>query len=111
MRGRRRGGHPSFGLLLGSVPGDRLAQKLVLVLRGTPAAVDVERDSVVRGVRRGPAQGRAQVWIEVRHGRNRVVEDGHAVGYDTVGLADPAAALTATSLRGRRGRGRRGGRR
>ena len=62
--------------------------------RGTPAAVDVELDSVVRGSRRGLAEGLEQTGIEVGHSRNGVIEDRHAVGDDTVGLAERTKMLT-----------------
>jgi hypothetical protein len=54
---RRRGGHPSGGLVFRPVLGDRLAKKLILVLRGTPAAIDVELDPVSRGILCSPSEG------------------------------------------------------
>ena len=66
---------------------DRLVEQLLLVRRGTPAAVDVELDPVVRGIRCGLAQGTEEGRVEVGHGRILVVEDRHAVRDDPVGLA------------------------
>jgi hypothetical protein len=43
------GGHPSGSLLFRAVCGDFLTKQLILVLRGTPAAVDGELDAVVTG--------------------------------------------------------------
>ena len=97
-------------------------EQLLLVGRGTPAAVDVERHPVGRGIGCGLTQGTEEGWIEVGHARNRVVEDRHAVRDRTVGLAERAAVLaaktrgaanearrrpsTARTHRGRRGRRR-----
>ena len=84
---RLRGGHPPGGLPLGSVLGNRLTKKLILVLRGTPAAIDDELDPVVRGVGCSLAQGSEQIGVEVGYTRNLVVEDRRAVGDGTVSLA------------------------
>ena len=84
------------------------SEELLLVRRGTPAAVDEELDAVVRGVRCGPAQGAEERRIEVGHGRNVVVEDRRAVGDGTVGLAQRTTVLTAQDVDRRRGRRRRG---
>jgi hypothetical protein len=84
---RLRGGHPPGGLLLGSVLGNRLTKKLILVLRGTPAAFDDELDPVVRGVGCSLAQGAEQIGVEVAYTRKLVVEDRRAVGDGTVSLA------------------------
>ena len=94
----------------GAVLRDRLTEQLLLVLRGTPAAVDDELDPVVRGIGRGLAQGTDQIWIELGHTRNLVVEDRRAVGDGTVGLAERATVLTAADL-GARLRARRWARR
>ncbi len=88
VSGRVGGGHPSGSLLLRAVLRDRLAEQLLLVLRGTPAAVDEELDPVVRGIGRGLAQGTEQSGVEVGHTRNLVIEDRRAVGDGTVGLAE-----------------------
>jgi hypothetical protein len=50
-----------------------------LVLPGTPAAVDEELDPVARSIRCGLTERTEQSWIEVGHGRVRVIEDRHAV--------------------------------
>ena len=68
---------------------------MLLVLRGTPAAVDEELDPVVRGIGCGLAQGTEESWIEVGHTRNLVIEDRRAVGDGTVGLAKRTTVLTA----------------
>ena len=75
-------------------------EQLLLVRRGTPAAVDDELDPVVRGVRRGSAQGTEQSRIEVGHARNPVVEDRRAVGDGTVGLAERTTVLAAWAVDG-----------
>ncbi len=84
---RLRGGHPPGGFLLGSVLGNRLTKKLILVLRGAPATVDEELDPVVRGIGCSVAQGTEESWIEVGYTRNLFVEDRRAVGDGTVSLA------------------------
>src|SRR5205807_2727597 len=61
---------------------------LFLVPRGTPATVDEELDPVGRGIGRGSAQGSEQIGIEVGHGRNLVVEDGHGVRHSAMRLAE-----------------------
>jgi hypothetical protein len=123
----RRGvrcGHPSGSFLFGSVLGNRLTKKPILVLRGTPATLDEELDSVVRGISCSLAQGTEQIGVEVGYTRNLVIKDRRAVGDGTVSLAKRTAVLTAktrvltgktTVLTakdvyggcGRRGRGRR----
>ena len=75
-------------------------EELLLVRRGTPAAVDDELDPVVRGLRRGLAQGTEESWIKVGHTRNLVVEDRRAVGDGTVSLAKRTAGLTARGVDG-----------
>jgi hypothetical protein len=92
---RLRGGHPPGGFLFGSVLGNRLTQKLILVLRGTPATIDEELGPVVRGIRCGLAQGTEESWIKVGYTRNLVIKDGRAVGDDTVSLAKRTTVLTA----------------
>jgi hypothetical protein len=92
---RLRGGHPPGGFLFGSVLGDGLAKKLFLVLRGTPAAIDVELDSAVRGIRCSLAQGTEQIGVEVGYTRNLVSKDRRAVGDGTVSLAKRTTVLTA----------------
>jgi hypothetical protein len=56
---------------------------LFLVLRGTPAAIDVELDPVARGIRYGLAEGTAESSIKVGDGRNLVIRDRRAVGDGT----------------------------
>ena len=68
---------------------------MLLVRRGTPAAVDDELDPVVRGIRRGLAQGAEESRIELGDTRNLVVEDRRAVGDGTVSLAKRTTGLTA----------------
>jgi hypothetical protein len=89
---RLRGGHPPGGLLFGSVLGNRLTKKLILVLRGTPATIDEELDSVVRGISRSLAQ---EGWIKIGDTRNLVIKDRRAVGDGTVSLAKRTTVLTA----------------
>jgi hypothetical protein len=62
-------------------------EELLLVRRGTPAAVDDELDPVVRGIRRGLAQGTEEGWIELGYTWDLVIEDRCAVGDGTVSLA------------------------
>jgi hypothetical protein len=92
---RLRGGHPPGGFLFGSVLGNRLTKKLILVLRRTPAAIDEELDPVVRGISCSLAHGTEESWIELGYTRNLVVEDRRAVGDGTVGLAKRTTLLTA----------------
>ena len=108
VRRRLRGGHPSGSFLFGSVLGDRLTKKLVLVLRGTPATIDEELDPVVRGISCSLAQGTEQIVVEVGYTRNLVIEDRRAVGDGTVSLAKrttvlsvrrPRCSLRRTSMR------------
>ena len=84
---RLRGGHPQGSFLFGSVLGNRLTEKLILVLRGTPATIDEELDPVACSVRCGLAEGTEKSWIKVGHGRKPLIEDRHAVRDDAVGLA------------------------
>jgi hypothetical protein len=95
VRRRLRGGHPPGGFLFGSVLGNRLTKKLILVLRGTPATIDEELDPVVRGNSRSLAQGTEQIGVEVGYARNLVIEDRRAVGDGTVSLAQRTTVLTA----------------
>ncbi len=92
---RLRGGHPPGGFLFGPVLGNRLPQKLILVLRGTPATIDEELDPVVRGVSCSLAQGTEQIGVEVGYPRNLVSKDRRAVGDDTVSLAKRTRVLAA----------------
>jgi len=73
-------------------------EELLLVRRGTPAAVDDELDPVVRGIRRGPAQGTEESPIEVRYTRNLVVEDRRAVGDGAVSLAKRTTGFIAAGV-------------
>jgi hypothetical protein len=68
---------------------------LLLVLRGSPATIDVELDSVVRGVRCRLAQGTEESWIKVGYTRNLVIEDRRAVGDGTVSLAERTSVIIA----------------
>ena len=73
-------------------------EELLLVRRGTPAAIDDELDPVVRGIRRGLAQGTEESGIKVGYTRNLVVEGRRAVGDCTVSLAKRATGLTARDV-------------
>lgn len=103
VRRRLRGGHPPGGFLFGAILGDGLAKQLILVLRGTPAAIDAELDPVVRGISCSLAQDTEQIGVEVGYTRNLVIEDRRAVGDGTVGLAKRTTVLTGktTVLTGR----------
>jgi hypothetical protein len=92
---RLGGGHPPGGFLFGSVVGNRLTKKLILVLRGTPATIDEELDPIVRGISCSLAQGTEQIGVEVGHTRNLVIKDRRAVGDGTVSLAKRTTVLTA----------------
>ena len=70
-------------------------EELLLVGRGTPAAVDDELDPVVRGNRRGLVQGTEEPRIEFGYARNLVIEDRRAVRDGTVGLAKRTMLPTA----------------
>ena len=95
MSRRLRGGHPPGGFRFGSVLGDGLAKQPILVLRGTPATVDEERDPVARGIVCSLPQGTEQIGVEVGYTRNLVIEDRRAVGDGTVTLAERTAVLIA----------------
>jgi hypothetical protein len=76
---------------------------LFLVLRRAPAAVDVKLDVVLRGIRRGPAEGTQETWIKAGDGRVLVIEDGHTVRDDTVSFSkshrwDPVVASIVAGL-------------
>ena len=90
-----RGGHPTGGFLCGSVLGNRLTKKLILVLRGTPATIDEELDPVDRGISCSLAQGTEESWIKLGYARNLVIKDRRAVGNGTVSLAKRTTVLTA----------------
>ena len=102
MSGRLRGGHPPGGFLFGSVLGNRLTKKLILVFRGTPATIDQELDPVLRGISCSLAQSTEESWIKVGYTRNLVIEDRRAVGDGTAGLAKRTRVLHArrTSMGG-----------
>src|ERR687888_158003 len=63
-------------------------EELLLVGRGTPAAVDDELDPVVCGIGCSPAQGTEESGVEVGHTRNLVIEDRRPVGDGAVGFAE-----------------------
>ena len=75
-------------------------EELLLVLRGTPAAIDVELDPVDCGISCSLAQGTEESWIEVGYTRNLVIEDRRAVGDGTVSLAKRTTVLTAKDVDG-----------
>jgi hypothetical protein len=68
-------------------------EELILVLRGTPAAVDVELDAAVSGIRRCFAQGLEQIGVEVSDAGILAIEHCHAVGDDTVSLGNGTVGL------------------
>jgi hypothetical protein len=92
---RLRRGDPPGGFLFGSVLGNRLTKKLILVLRRTPATIDEELDPLVRGIGCSLAQGTEESWIKVGYARNLVIEDRRTVGDGTVSLAERTTALKA----------------
>ena len=73
-------------------------EELRLVLRGTPAAIDVKLHAVVRGVSCSLAQGTEQIRVEVGYTRNLVIEDRRAVGDGTLSLAKRTTVLTAKTI-------------
>ena len=73
--------------------GDRLTKQLILVLRGAPAAADVELDAVVSGIRRRFAQGLEQIGVEVGYAGILVIKHGHAVGEETILLGNGTVSL------------------
>ena len=77
-------------------------QELFLVLRGTPAAVDVELDPVACGISCSLAQGAEESWIEVGYPRNLVIEDRRAVGDGTVSFAKRTTLAGRTARRAKR---------
>ena len=95
VSGRLRGGHPPGGFLCGSVLGNRLTKKLILVLRGTPATIDEELDPVVCGISCSLAQGAEESWIKVGYTWKLVIKDRRAVGDGTISLATRTTVLTA----------------
>ena len=74
-------------------------EKLCLVLRGTPAAVDEELDPILCGISCSLAQGTEQIGVEVGYTRNLVIKDRRAVRDDTVSLAKRTTVLTAKTTR------------
>jgi hypothetical protein len=104
VSGRVRCGDPSGSFLFRAVLRDRLAKKLILVLRGAPAAVDVELDAVVSGIRRRFAQGLEQIGVEVGYAGILVIKHCHAVGEGTVSLGSRTTVVATKDFaeRGRR---------
>jgi len=78
----------------------RLAKKLILAVRAAPVAVDVEREVLVRGIRRSLPEGLEEIWVELGHRWNRVITGRHAVADDTVGLAESATGLAERTTLG-----------
>jgi hypothetical protein len=70
-------------------------EKLLLVLRGTPATIDEELDPVVCGISCSSAQGTEQIRVEVGYTRNLVIKNRRAVGNGTISLAKRTTVLTA----------------
>jgi hypothetical protein len=60
---------------------------LLLVLRGTPAAVDEELDTVLRGIGRCLAQRSEKGRVEVAYARDIVIEYRGAIGHGAFCLA------------------------
>ena len=71
-----------------------------MVFWGTPAAVDVELDAVVSGIRRRFAQGVEQIGIKVGYTQNLVIKDRRAARDGTVSLAKRTTVLTAKDVNG-----------
>jgi hypothetical protein len=59
-------------------------QKLILVRRGTPAAIDQEHDPRTPGVSRRGAQRLQQTGLEIGNPGVRIVEHGHTVGKQAI---------------------------
>src|SRR5436309_403013 len=70
-------------------------EELLLVGRGTPAAVDDELDPVVCGIGCSPAQGTEESRFEVGYSRNLVIEDRRPIGDGAVGFAKRSTAVAA----------------
>jgi hypothetical protein len=79
---------------LRAILGDGLAKQLILVLRGTPAAIDEELDPVARGISCSLSQGTEEIGVEVGYTRNLVIKDRRAVGDGTVSLPKRTTVLT-----------------
>jgi len=75
-------------------------EELLLVLRGTPAAIDEERDAVTGGISCSLAQGTEERWVQVGDTRDRVIEDRRAVRDGTVSLAKRTEVVTAKDAGG-----------
>ena len=56
---------------------------------------DLELDPVLRGISCSLAQSTEKSGIKVGHTRNLVIEDRHAIGNGTAGLAKRTTVLTA----------------
>jgi hypothetical protein len=82
-----------------------------LVLRGAPAAIDEELDTVARGMSCGSAQRAEESRIEVGDTRNPVIEDRRAAGDGTASLAKGTTVLSPAGCRAGRERPRRAPRR
>jgi hypothetical protein len=76
-------------------------EELLLVLPGTPAAIDDELDPVACGISCSLAQGTEESCIKLGYTRNLVIEDRRAVGNGTVSFAK------RTTLAGRTRRAKR----
>jgi hypothetical protein len=75
-------------------------EKLCLVLRGTPAAVDDELDAVVCGISCSLAQRTEESWIKVGYTRNLVIKDRRALGDGTASLAKRTTVLPTKDVDG-----------
>ena len=49
-------------------------KQLLLILRRAPATVDNDLDPVLCGIRCSLAESTEEIWIEVGHGRNVIIE-------------------------------------
>ncbi len=98
VSGRVRGGDPSGSLPFRAVLEDRLTKKLILVLPGAPAAVEVELDAVVSGIGRGFTKSPEQIGVEVGQAGILVIKGRHAVGKGTVLLGDGTVILGGRTL-------------
>jgi hypothetical protein len=72
---------------------------LLLVLQGTPAAIDEELDTPACGMRCSLAQSAKESWIEVGDTRNPVIEDRRALGDGTASLGERTTVLTPSLAR------------
>jgi len=70
---------------------------LILICRGTPAAVDDELHPVDGRTSCSPANGSEEISVKVAYGRNLVVKNSRAVGDGTVSLLGAVAIVALVS--------------